>query len=781
MSNNKNFIVNKAVKISGPSKVTIGDSYASGSTNVAYELQSATYDSVDSAALSSQIGQGQGVFFKPDGLKMYASDQSHAYQYHLSTAWDLSTISYASKSLNLSPGSDPNNIFFKSDGTKFYAASKNDDYILEFDLSTAWDISTGSFARRFLVLVSGVYTDPTGVFFKPDGTKMYVLSQVQGIIRQYSLSTAWNVTTASYDTIDFSVASQALIPRSMQLNNDGTRLFVSDRSTQNVYQYNLSTAYDIGTASYSNYSLDVSSQNGYPYSIAFKNDGSKLYMFGATSDKIHQYSTVGSVATATFDLSTGNYFKDSPSSDIEYNFNNAGDVQAFQLEVTANNEGFTLSNISYDNKFKLVSSQDTTPRATYIRDNGTDMYMVGANGDKVYHYTLGVAWDISTASASNDEFSVQSQETNPSGITFKPDGTKMYICGFTGDDVSPYSLSTAWDITTASFDNVTAGSGQDTAIADLFFKPDGTKFYLLGQTDHDVNEFNMTTAWDISTASFHQKSSSIENSSYNTTPFALSFKPDGTKMFVGDASTDNVNEYDLSTAWDITTLSYVRSYNVNSQEPNISGIFFKPDGSKMYITGYSSDKVHQYSTSVPFTMTWDSSIQWPKGSAPSVPSIQKTSVYNFITGDGGTSYIGIGSSSSSSVYSSSGNSSGDSSAASGSSGATPNQTFTVTVQSVSGANKYFIDGYQQQTINLTEGYTYRFDQSDNSNSGHPLRLSTTSNGTHGGGSEYTTGVTTNGTPGSSGAYTQITVASGAPTLFYYCSVHSNMGGQANTP
>ena len=109
------------------------------------------------------------------------------------------------------------------------------------------------------------------------------------------------------------------------------------------------------------------------------------------------------------------------------------------------------------------------------------------------------------------------------------------------------------------------------------------------------------------------------------------------------------------------------------------------------------------------------------------------------------------------------------------------RTFTVTVVSTGSGNKYFIDGVQQATVQLVEGATFRFDQSDSSNSGHPLRLSETENGTRAGGTEYTTNVTTNGTPGSSGAYTQIEVASGAPDLYYYCTNHTYMGGQANTP
>ena len=105
-------------------------------------------------------------------------------------------------------------------------------------------------------------------------------------------------------------------------------------------------------------------------------------------------------------------------------------------------------------------------------------------------------------------------------------------------------------------------------------------------------------------------------------------------------------------------------------------------------------------------------------------------------------------------------------------GSRENVGYAVTVYNDGGGNKYYIDGVKQDTVTgLIRGATYTFDTSDSTVSSHPFRFSATSNGSHGGGSEYT-----NGVAAITGAATTITVPHDAPnTLYYYCTSHSGMG------
>jgi len=96
------------------------------------------------------------------------------------------------------------------------------------------------------------------------------------------------------------------------------------------------------------------------------------------------------------------------------------------------------------------------------------------------------------------------------------------------------------------------------------------------------------------------------------------------------------------------------------------------------------------------------------------------------------------------------------------------------------AGKFTLHGITTPTINLYEGQTYTFGQSATANATHPIRFSTTKDGTHAGGVEYTTGVTVFGEPGIEGSYVKFQVPANAPTLYYYCKNHSGMGGQINT-
>ena len=167
----------------------------------------------------------------------------------------------------------------------------------------------------------------------------------------------------------------------------------------------------------------------------------------------------------------------------------------------------------------------------------------------------------------------------------------MYVVGSVGDDVNEYDLSTAWDITTASYLQNFSVAAQETAPTGIFFKPDGTKMYVMGAVGDDVNEYDLSTAWDITTASYLQN---FSVAAQEANPSGIFFKPDGTKMYVVGYAGDAVYEYDLSTAWDVSTASYLQNFSVVAQDGISTGIFFKPDGTKMYVVGTGGDAVYSY-------------------------------------------------------------------------------------------------------------------------------------------------------------------------------------------
>ena len=209
--------------------------------------------------------------------------------------------------------------------------------------------------------------------------------------------------------------------------------------------------------------------------------------------------------------------------------------------------------------------------------DGTKMFVVGFTGGDVNEYALSTAFDVSTA-AFTDSFSVSDQDATPAGLAFSADGTRMFVVGFTGDDVNEYALSTAFDVSTAAFTDSFSVVDQDDRPTGLAFSADGTRMFVAGFTGDDVNEYALSTAFDVSTAAF---TDSFSVGAQDAGLAGLAFSADGTRMFVVGFDGDDVNEYALSTAFDVSTAAFTDSFSVGAQDAAPAGLAFSDDGTKM--------------------------------------------------------------------------------------------------------------------------------------------------------------------------------------------------------
>jgi DNA-binding beta-propeller fold protein YncE len=118
------------------------------------------------------------------------------------------------------------------------------------------------------------------------------------------------------------------------------------------------------------------------------------------------------------------------------------------------------------------------------------MYIVGNSADTVFEYTLSTGFDVSTASYTQG-FSVAAQDDNPRGLAFNTDGTKMFVAGYTGQDINEYTLATGFNVSTASFVDSFSVSAQDTAPRGVAFNADGTKMFIIGSNADSVSRIRI--------------------------------------------------------------------------------------------------------------------------------------------------------------------------------------------------------------------------------------------------------------------------------------------------
>jgi len=245
-----------------------------------------------------------------------------------------------------------------------------------------------------------------------------------------------------------------------------------------------------------------------------------------------------------------------------------------------------------------VSKQETGPRELAFSSDGTKFFVTGYQGVDVGEYSMSTAWDVSTASYT-DAFSVSSQEGYPHGLAFNTDGTKMFVSGYAGDDVNEYTLSTGWDVSTASFVDSFDVSSQDTAPRGLAFSSDGTKMFISGNAGNTIEEYTLSTGFDVSTSSH---TDTMDVSGYDTDTRGVTFNDDGTRMFYHGQQNDEIYDFSLSTAWDISTNTYNDSISLPSFDTGAEAIVFNNDGTKLFVSGNDDNTIDEYTVSTVFEL-----------------------------------------------------------------------------------------------------------------------------------------------------------------------------------
>ena len=531
-------------------------------------------------------------------------------------SYNITSSTFVDATSVISHESNPTGMEFGDSGTKFYTVGFSGDFVIQHNLSVAYDLSTITEIDKFL-LITSEESQPHDVTFNNTGSKMYITGDNGNDITEYDLSTNWDVSTATVnDAFDFEAAvfafdgSSATRPQGMTFNDDGTKLYIIDRSRDRVYEFDLTVAYDVSTASIGGVinELNVNSFENNPRGVAFNNDGSEMYITGANGDEINVFTfTSGN----EYDLSAASHsslhsISSEETSPQDVIFNNDGskffiigldsdEIHEYDLTVSFDfSSGFSLVN-----DYKVLSF-DRTPQDVLFNNDGTKMYVVGDSFNKVAQFSLATAYDVSSF-IFDDSYNVNSEESNPRGMTFNNDGSKFYIIGTSGDEVNEYSLSTNYDLTsTVTHLGAFSVATDDNNPTSITFNDDGTLLFILGNdtvttANNDVIVYTLSPGYDLADISLGP-TGRFSVSFQDNAALGMDFSTDGTRLFITGNRDNDINEYSLNSAYDVlsVTPTFVQNISLPSQDTTPSGIVFNPSGSKFFVSGNTGNVISEY-------------------------------------------------------------------------------------------------------------------------------------------------------------------------------------------
>lgn len=487
---------------------------------------------------------------------------------------------------------DPRTVEFSTDGLKMFLLDDGSStLILEFDLSDPYDIAT-AVNNSVSFDYSALTTIVRGMSFSgSDGTTLFLAGYDSdtAIIYELSLSTGFDLSTATNSGRSKDISETVDEIFDIDADSSGTRLYVATKERlvrDKVFQFSL-VGSDISTLAIDK-ELNVEPFTTHLRSAFVRESGTQLFLLDAATGTL---TFVHEFALATpYDIDTAVFKSSTTLSQVSCS-------KSIFIEPDTSSGLFDLAEAVYNSASVSVTG-NTGGQDIEFRPNGLTLYKTSGSSDKnIIQFTLSTAWDITTATSASLTLDTSGSISLATGLSFRPTGARAFILDAGTADIEQWNFSTPWDISTGTASGTTFSvSSQDSAPRDLYVRPNGTRMWVVGTTNDKIYQYSLSTAWDLSTASY-DSGSDLDISGQDSLPEGLHISSNGTKLFIVGDSNDTVYQYTMSTAYDLSTASYDSvSFDLGTKVESIFSVrggFFHPNGEKLFILDNFTQKVYE--------------------------------------------------------------------------------------------------------------------------------------------------------------------------------------------
>jgi len=489
-------------------------------------------------------------------------------------------------------------IFIGDNGKKVYIIGTDQDVIIQFEMDIAYDVSSIDVLNTKTRFIRDVSTDPTDIQWKPDGTKMWVLDNVFDSVVEFDVDEAWNVLTAMPNSNAFNFNAENENVTSVGFKTDGTKMYMLSAGTDSVYQYSLGTAWDVSTASYDSVSTSVSDEDD-PRGLDFSHDGSKFYIIGTQDDLIRQYdmSSNWDISTATHTNGKSHSVTSIESAPRGFSFHPDNSTKFYLIGDSDriyefNSPSGIASFSSYSGKNYEMGTKYDSPLGMDFQygGDGTRWWTVDAQGRFVHEWNCVEPWNVNHSFRTGTTLDLVTYDQSPRDIGFKTDGTSLYFTGSQHNFFYQLNLTIPWDITSVVGAAVSL-TGLDDGIEGFDWKPDGTRFFITGTQADRIYQYDCSSAWDISTGV--QNGSVYTPDYWGNDPRGIAFNEDGSRVLVTDTQQDYISELVLSTPWDVSS-TVTRGNRVYARDASPLGVNYGNDYKRVYVIGDQSNRVRMF-------------------------------------------------------------------------------------------------------------------------------------------------------------------------------------------